>query len=304
LTLRSRHSNNYYGVHLHGNNMAFAGTIYVYPYISNGSTERNNTYITASEASSSNAVWEVYNSGGSHCFVHNGVTAYFGALSGRINQLDSNNHAKPTFEIGALPGLTSVLGGTYSRTAADRCSAEGAIIRKVGETSVLKFSGVRTKQYQLNAGLFVLDGDPSRDYYLPADGIVFGGGTLRVDASNVVEEVVTYADPSAKILNSASPIAFDSNGQNHIWSAALAASNTGGLVKKGEGTLRLAAAPAYTGDTYVDGGRLMINSSWTGSVKTHVEGKAAVRGANETVDGVVYKVWTVGDKPGTTFIFF
>ncbi len=259
LTLRSRHSNNYYGVCLHGNNMDFAGEMYVYPYISDGKTERNNTHIDAGEASSSNAVWEVYNSSGQHSFVHNGATAYFGALNGKVNQLDSNNHPKPTLEIGALPGLTSVLGGIYSRTAADRCSGEGATIRKVGETSVLEFSGVRAKQYQLNAGLFVLAGDPSREFYLPADGIVFGGGTLRVDASNVVEDVVTYADPSDKIVNSTSAIKVEvDEGVAQTWANALAASNVGGLTKLGAGTLTLELAPKYTGWTTVKAGKLIV----------------------------------------------
>ena len=259
LTLRSRHTNNFYGVCLHGNNMDFAGEMYVYPYISDGKTERNNTYIDADVASSSNAVWEVYNSSGTHSFVHNGATAYFGALNGKVNQLDSINHKKPTLEIGALPGVTSVLGGTYSRTGADRCSSEGATIRKVGETSVLEFSGVRAKQYQLNAGLFVLSGDPSREFYLPADGIVFGGGTLRVDASNVVEDVVTYVDPSDKIVNSTSAIKVEvGEGVAQTWTNALAVSNVGGLTKLGAGTLTLETAPKYTGWTTVKAGKLVV----------------------------------------------
>ena len=293
LTLRSRHSNNYYGVHLHGDNSAFSGTIYVYPYISDGKTVRNNTYLDNGNASSSNAVWNVYNSGGNHSFVHNGATAYFGALNGTVYQLDSNNHAKPTLEIGALAGHTSTLGGTYSRTAADRRSGEGAIIRKVGETSTLIFSGTRTKQYQLNAGLFVLNGAADSDNITPVDGIIFGGGTLAVASSNIVDDAVIFADPSSAIKNSTAPICFtNALNEMHTWSTALAASNTGGLVMKGSGTLTLTAEPQYSGDTYLDNvdGTLKIPTSADVKVKTHVEGKSV---RTDTTTEVGYTVYTL-----------
>ena len=283
LALRSRHSNNYYGVHLHGDNTAFAGTIYVYPYISDGKTVRNNTYLDNGNASSSNAVWNVYNSG-NHSFVHNGATAYFGALNGTVYQLDSNNHAKPTLEIGALAGHTSTLGGTYSRTAADRRSSEGAIIRKVGETSTLIFSGTRTKQYQLNAGLFVLNGAADSDNITPVDGIVFGGGTLSVASSNIVENVVVFADPSSAIKNSTAPICFsNATAEVHTWATALAASNVGGLTKKGAGTLTLSAKPQYTGPTTVEDGTLVVKDATFNNYTLGVNTAAEVNTNNNTI---------------------
>ena len=47
----------------------------------------------------------------------------------------------------------------------------------------------------------------------------------------------------------------------------------------------------------------MINSSWTGKVKTHAVGKAAVRGANETVDDVEYKVYTLAQRGPMVILF-
>ena len=66
-------------------------------------------------------------------------------------------------------------------------------------------------------------------------------------------------------------------------------------------TLTLSAAPAYTGDTYLDGGALKIPATWTNQVKTHVAGMS-VRKSSETIDDVVYTVYTLGVPRATIFL--
>ena len=285
---------------LAGDNSEFRGVVYVKK---DSSIDRNGTYLSETSASSSNAVWNV-SSSGAGTFLRNGRTYFFGALNGSVNQADSYANAQPTLEIGALPGLTSALGGIYSRTAADRRSKEGAIIRKVGEESTLVFSGTRAKQYQINAGLFVLNGTVDSDNVTPVDGIVFGGGILAVASSNVVDNAVVFADPSSAIMYSTGPICFSNAvGEVHTWATALAASNTGGLVKKGEGTLVLSAKPLYTGDTYLDGGKLLTPRDVNLPVKTHVPEKS-VRKQFVTIDGVDYIEYRLDRKMGSALIYF
>ena len=125
---------------------------------------------------------------------------------------------------------------------------------------------------------------------------------MRVDATNVVGEVISYADPSAKIVNSDSAIKIEIDGcVTQVWATALAASNAGGLVKKGDGTLTLKEAPKYTGTTYLDGG--VLKMPVTKRVRTHVEGQHVVR-SFETVDGDTYTVYKLvdGEAPLPTIL--
>ena len=114
-------------------------------------------------------------------------------------------------------------------------------------------------------------------------------------------ETVDFSDPSPLIVDSASPIAF-SNAVNevHAWATSLSDTNTGGLVKKGEGTLILKDIPYYTGDTYLEGGKLKIRQGGVGRrVKTTVEGKRVLKSV-ETIEGVQYIVYELIDvQPGT-----
>ena len=91
-------------------------------------------------------------------------------------------------------------------------------------------------------------------------------------------------------------------GEVHTWAAELASSNKGGLVKKGEGTLTLKAEPKYTGDTYLDGGKLRILKSVNITVKTHDEVKV-VRKRYVTSGGKDYIEYRLGDKPATLIYF-
>ena len=117
----------------------------------------------------------------------------------------------------------------------------------------------------------------------------FGGGTLAFGSG-------VTGDPSARIVASTAPICFSNAvSEVHTWSTALDASNTAGLVKKGEGTLTLTAAPLYTGETYLEGGTLKIPTSANVKVKTNVEGKSVWK-KFETIDETQYTVYTLGTK--------
>jgi autotransporter-associated beta strand protein len=121
------------------------------------------------------------------------------------------------------------------------------------------------------------------------------GGTLK---TRIVDNA--KIDPSAVLtMSEFAPIVFDDEGEDYTWETALASSNKGGFVKKGEGTLTLKEVPQYTGDTYLDGGTLKIPASAGVRVKTH-DADMRVQKSSETIDEVEYTVYRLIEiKPGT-----
>jgi fibronectin-binding autotransporter adhesin len=91
--------------------------------------------------------------------------------------------------------------------------------------------------------------------------IRFGGGTLRYSGSNTV-------DYSPRIKSSGSAISIDTAGQSVTFATSINASNTGGLTKLGSGSLTLSASNAYTGNTRVNGGTLVLSHTSAASTGT------------------------------------
>ena len=227
------------------------------------SAYRSNTSIVQ-QATSSNAVWQVNNGSKDKAFFNNGgVTYYFGSLSGSISHnYASVNSTSAGFgyriEVGHL-GLDDTLGGRFfSSTYAGRLAEAKyqPILRKVGG-GTLTFTGLEIARYEINGGVLYCKADSAFDtswtggaWHTP---ITFGGdgGTLKLD------EAVTL-DLATNFVNSTKPISIDDGGTNRTWTGVIAASNVGGLTKKGAGTLTLADVPQYTGLTTVEAGALVV----------------------------------------------
>lgn len=99
---------------------------------------------------------------------------------------------------------------------------------------------------------------------------VAGGGAVRFLSENALPERLAFVskggfvnidaeiDVSPVLQGSAAAIGVDDGGVDCLWKASLDASNTGGLVKRGAGALRLAQIPRYSGVTHIEEGTLIV----------------------------------------------
>jgi autotransporter-associated beta strand protein len=207
-------------------------------------------------------------------------------------------------EVGAL-NIDCGFGGHYSRGYRDASHPYINHIRKVGTAKLTLTLSRPVGDIEIKGGILDIGSKNSVPLYYSADNqhylkFLGDGATLVVSGTETVDATTTFVDPSARIAYSTSPICFSNAvDEVHVWSTALANSNTGGLVKKGEGTLVLKEVPLYMGDTYLDGGTLKIPASAGVRVKTH-DADMRVQKSSETIDEVEYTVYRLIEiKPGT-----
>ena len=243
----------------------FAGSLVV---INKGSAIRDQTAIYGAIASSSNAVWTLYGfekdtDSDSSLLKNKDTTYFFGALNGYVCAAGKNatDNINNVWEIGAREDANSVLSGNFFCNGYPNLSASrGDTIRKVGAGSTLTFSGSRVRAYEANAGVLKLASANALlttwDGGSYAPSIAFNGGTLKLDESVTLDVSTNIAK-----VASTSAIAFDDEGIDRTWEVELP--GTGGLVKKGDGTLTLSEKPLYTGLTTVEAGTLVVPETFT-----------------------------------------
>ena len=238
---------------LAGDNSGFSGSIVA----EKDSVDRKNIYLSSETAASENARWTVHSSGGNNDgFLHfKDKTVKFGSLNGNL-YFKTMNYAGNVLEVGALGEDMEISGQFCYADGNSRISGNGNDIRKVGAGN-LTLTAKWVRNTIMQEGLVTLaDGTNSVHSEVR---YAFEGGAMAITGKNDLGGDVDFADVSALIVGSSSPICF-SNGVNevHTWANALAASNVGGLTKLGAGTLTLSAAPLYTGWTTVKAGKLIV----------------------------------------------
>ena len=233
------------GTHFCGNNSAYSGTF----RFTRDSGAYSRFWLDGGNASSANAVWTGLDcyapSGnsylGSTYLMTPGESYRFGGISGGVFYGSSD----VTVEIGAREDFDS------SFTFITHGSRPRGYITKVGSGSltlngypyVLTLKGGRT---------LLGEGFAFNDYNGRSAYVAFAGDGATLVMSGYV------ADISSRIKDSTSAICFDDGGNDFAWATALAASNTGGLTKKGVGTLTLSVIPLYKGPTVVKEGKLVV----------------------------------------------
>ena len=238
---------------LAGDNSGFSGSIVA----EKDANDRKNIFLSSEAAASENASWTVYSSGGGNDgFLHlKNKTVKFGSLNGNM-YFKKMDYAGNVLEVGALGDDMEISGQFCYAEGDNRISGSGNDIRKVGAGN-LTLTAKWVRNTIMQEGMVTLAHGTNSVH--SEVRYTFTGGAMAITGKNDLGGDVDFADVSALIVNSTSPICF-SNGVNevHTWASELSSSNVGGLTKLGAGTLTLSAAPLYTGWTTVKAGKLIV----------------------------------------------
>lgn len=270
---------NWGGLSLQGDNSAFSGQ-----FESTQGGTRNASNFSGAQASSALASWTIsaqsQNGVNTSTYLTDNSTYYFGALNGYL-QLGEKSGA-PILEIGArnedcecqLVGRHDDGKSIYRRYS----------ITKVGNAKfTIKEASTQPGTIDIQSGTVVFPDDIAMAFYT---SIKFSGAGAQLTYNGV-------ADLSGYIANSSSAIVIDTDA-NATWATALAASNVGGLTKKGTGTLTLTAVPQYGGQTVVEAGELVVPAG-TQLESLSGSGKLVVDLANTDATGVLFALGNIAD---------
>jgi autotransporter-associated beta strand protein len=153
-------------------------------------------------------------------------------------------------------GRTLTVTGVGLSSIASLNTGNGGLIKTGTGTLTLAGANSFTGTTDLRNGTVSLGHASSLD---GGGQINFNGGVLRHSSLNTL-------DLASRIVDSAGPIAINTNGETVSYTSGLAASNTGGLVKLGTGTLTLGGTNGFTGPVAINAGTLRVASSPAGSI--------------------------------------
>lgn len=189
------------------------------------------------------------------------------------------NHANVAFNRSDSPTFPNPISGTGSVTMA----GSGALTLSGNNT----YSGGTN----LNAGTLILTDINDLG---TGTALNFGGGTLQWSG------IDTDLSSAFDITFNTGGAGFDTNGNDVTFAFPVGNSGVGGLTKKGAGTLTLAEANLFSGDSAVSAGKLMVTNasgSATGSGAVTVAAGGSIGGTG-IVSGVVTVATGGAIQPG------
>ena len=189
------------------------------------------------------------------------------------------NDASTTLEVGALNREDDRISIRIGEIKSNQINGK-ARIRKIGTGTLELWHPGHSQGTYIDDGVVLV----TSDHALDCDGsslatssyITFGstedsaGGTLKYGDDPTITEgdASVMTDYSSWIANSQKAIKVDTNGKDVTYAGVLAASNVGGLVKLGEGTLECSADNLYTGLTKVEAGTLKVRQHYATDAET------------------------------------
>ena len=202
-----------------------------------------------------------------------GLSAY------SANAYVQNTAALKTLKVG-VSNIDTVFYGNIACTGSK--GTKDWRLEKVG-TGTLTLAGTNTylSSTVISGGVLKLAGVGTLGAPESTAEVQFDGGTLEYG------DGVT-ADYSSRIKSSTAAVSIDTGTNEVVFASALAASNEGGLVKKGEGTLVLGSKPEHSGKTIVSNGMLRIDGAYEYSSSDGIS--ADVRNSFEVEDGASLEV--------------
>ncbi len=149
----------------------------------------------------------------------------------------------------------------------------------------------------LNGGELIVNGTENVGVAGPlgAGNVVFSGGTLGFSINNTFDYSARFSTDANQAYS------FDTAGQNVTLATGLTSSG-GTLTKLGPGTLTLAGANTYTGNTTIGAGKLLFQGTKSGSGNI-VVANSTVLGVTENGSQITPATLTVGTTSGATLEF-